>query len=102
MKILHLRYEPDCPMIYMANGAANAELVRSIGCLSTHEDESAYTPTTSDVCLIRNNSPSRRRKRRNAGGQQWSPWIEVELQFSASMVRIEIDSKGVYWSPGGG
>jgi hypothetical protein len=27
-------------MIYMANGAANAELLRSIGYLSAHEDES--------------------------------------------------------------
>ena len=38
MKIMHLRYEPNCPMIYMANGAANAELLRSIWCLSTHEE----------------------------------------------------------------
>jgi len=39
VKLLHLRYEPDCPIIYMANGAANAELLRSIGCFSTHEED---------------------------------------------------------------
>ena len=27
-------------MIYMDNGAANAELLRLIGCVSTHEDKS--------------------------------------------------------------
>ena len=46
VKIRHLRYEPDCPMIYMANGVANAELLRSVGCLSTHEEESRQAPTT--------------------------------------------------------
>ena len=37
VKIRHLRYGPDCLIINMANGAANAEL----RCLSTHEDESS-------------------------------------------------------------
>ena len=60
--------------------------------------EVANTPKTSDVYLIGialHNSPRRKRKRMNERKRaaMGSPWIEVQLKFSASVVRIETDSR---------
>jgi len=62
--------------------------------------EVANTPKTSDVCLIRialRNSPRRKRNRKRAA--MGNPWVEVQLKFSASMVRIEMDPRKVISGP---
>lgn len=61
--------------------------------------EVVNTPKTSKICLIQvalHNSPHRTRKRANERELE-QPWgvlgIEVQLQFNASIGRIEMDSR---------